>query len=1035
MIRTVIAASLRFRLLVVAVATGVLVVGLQQSTTMPVDPLPEFAPPTIEVQTEALGLSAPEVESLVTLNLEELLNGTPWLTSIHSTSVPGLSSILMTFEPGTDVLRARQLVQERLTLSFAIPNVAKPPIIIQPLSTTNRVMMVGLSSRTLSPIDMGVLARWNIRPALLAVPGVANVAIWGQRERQLQVRVEPQRLLAADVTLDQIVRTTGNAMWVSPLTFLQASTPGSGGWIDTPQQRLEVRHIFPISTAADLSEVGIDGAGPLRLRDVADVVTDHQPLIGDALLTGNEDSLLVIEKAPNANTLQVTRDVEQTLRRLQPGLQGVHIDTSVMRPATYIDDSISHLSFAILLGAGLLVAALWALLAGWRSALVAGTAIPLSLAAALLVLELRQQPLNLMVVAGLLIGLAVIVDDAVVTTRAMAERLRSQRPGDVPARGAAIIGAAAEARGGIIAATLIALLPLLPYLFAEGVDGAVAKPLVLSYTLAVLGSVAVSITATPVLAFLLLPHRPAAAAGPSLMERLREPYRRLLARVVRRPRPLFLASAAMLLLALVAAPFLGRSLLPTFRDPDLVVRWQAAPGTSEPEMARLTARVSRELDAIPGVRHVGAHLGRAVLGDQIVDVNSAELWVNLDGAADYGSTVDAVERAVAGYPGVSESVHPYLDDRVQQFEPGTGSDITVRVFGPGFGTLRATALHVRDMLSHTPGVGAARVEQPPTQPNVEVEVDLARAKRYGLKPGDVRRAAATMLAGLEVGSLFEQQKVFQVVVWSTPASRSSLTGVRNLLIDTPSGGHVRLEDVADVRISPTPTVIERDEVSRRIDIGVDVRGRDPGAVAADIEHQLADSRFPLEYHAEVIGSYRAGEAENRRLLASGLAAALGILLILQAVFQSWRLASLVFATLPVALSGGILAALLTRSELSLGAFAGLLAVLALAGRNGISTVSRAQALGQEGRAPAAAAALAAEERLAGILTAAVATAVALVPLILTGTIAGQEIAQPAAVVMVGGLITATLVAVFLLPAAYAWLARSAGDMHPRDTER
>ncbi len=367
MLRWVVGASMRFRLLVVAVAAGVLVAGVQQSRTMPVDALPEFAPPSIEVQTEALGLSAPEVESLVTLNLEELLNGTPWLKSIHSTSVPGLSSIVLTFEPGTDVLRARQLVQERLTLSFAIPNVAKPPIIIQPLSTTNRVMMVGLSSRTVSPIEMGVLARWNIRPALLAVPGVANVAIWGQRERQLQVQVQPERLLAADVTLDQIVRTTGNAMWVSPLTFLQASTPGSGGWIDTPQQRLEVRHIFPISTAADLAKVGVDGAAPLRLSDVADVVADHQPLIGDALLGGDEDSMLVIEKFPNANTLEVTRGVEAALAQLQPGLAGIHIDASVSRAATYIDDSISNLEIALLIGAVLLIASLAALVRGWRS--------------------------------------------------------------------------------------------------------------------------------------------------------------------------------------------------------------------------------------------------------------------------------------------------------------------------------------------------------------------------------------------------------------------------------------------------------------------------------------------------------------------------------------------------------------------------------------------------------------------------------------------------------------------------------------------
>src|SRR3954452_23447366 len=249
MMRRDVDGALPFRLLVVALGAAVLVAGVQQSSTMPVDALPEFAPPQIEVQTEALGLSAPEVENLVTLNLEELLNGTPWLKSIHSRSVPGLSSIVLSFEPGTDVMRARQLVSERLTLAIAIPNVAQPSVILQPFSSANRVMMVGLSSSTVSPIEMGVLARWNVRPGLLAVPGVANVAVWGQRERQLQVQIEPDKLEANNVSLDQVVKTTGNAMWVSPLTFLQASTPGAGGWIETPNQRLEVRHVFPIATA------------------------------------------------------------------------------------------------------------------------------------------------------------------------------------------------------------------------------------------------------------------------------------------------------------------------------------------------------------------------------------------------------------------------------------------------------------------------------------------------------------------------------------------------------------------------------------------------------------------------------------------------------------------------------------------------------------------------------------------------------------------------------------------------------------------
>lgn len=313
MMRWIVGWSLKFRLLVIALAVGMMFVGVMQLRNMPVDALPEFAPPYVEVQTEAPGLSASEVEELVTLNLEELLNGTPWLKTIRSTSVTGLSSIVLLFEPGTDVIRARQMVSERLSVAYMLPNVSKPPVILQPMSATNRVMMVGLSSKRVSPIEMSVLARWNIRPALLSVPGVANVAVWGMRDRQLQVQVDPQRLQAQHVTLDQIVSTTGNALWVSPLSFLNASTPGSGGWIDGPQQRIEVRHVLPISSPNDLAQVNVEGT-KLRLGDVTNVVEDHQPLQGDDVLNSGPGLLLVIEKFPGANTLDVTRGVEAKLK-------------------------------------------------------------------------------------------------------------------------------------------------------------------------------------------------------------------------------------------------------------------------------------------------------------------------------------------------------------------------------------------------------------------------------------------------------------------------------------------------------------------------------------------------------------------------------------------------------------------------------------------------------------------------------------------------------------------------------------------------
>src|SRR2546422_3080741 len=322
MIRWIVEWSLKFRLLVLAFSLGMVVFGATQVRSMPVNALPEFAPPYVEVQTEAPGLSASEVEELISLNLEELLNGTPWLQSIRSTSVPGLSSVVFFFQPGTDIIRARQLVSERLSLAYALPNVAHPPVILPPLSATSRAMIVGLSSKQVSAIEMSVLARWTIRPALLSVPGVANVAIWGMRDRQLQVLVDPAKLRAQHVTLDQIVSTTGNALWVSPLTFLNASTPGSGGWIDSPQQRIEVRHVLPISSPSDLAQVNVEGT-TLRLGDVSKVVEDHQPLIGDDILDNGSGLMLVVEKFPGANTLDVTRGIEAKLAELQPGLSGI----------------------------------------------------------------------------------------------------------------------------------------------------------------------------------------------------------------------------------------------------------------------------------------------------------------------------------------------------------------------------------------------------------------------------------------------------------------------------------------------------------------------------------------------------------------------------------------------------------------------------------------------------------------------------------------------------------------------------------------
>jgi CzcA family heavy metal efflux pump len=1016
MMRWIVGWSIKFRLLVVAAAAAVTFVGAAQLRGMPVDVLPEFAPPYVEVQTEALGLSAAEVESLVTINIEELLNGTPWLDSIRSNSVPGLSSVVLTFKPGTDVARARQLVSERLTLAYALPNVSQPPVILQPLSATSRVTMVSLTSKSVSPIQMSVLARWTLRPALLSVPGVASVAIWGQRERQLQVQVDPGRLATDKLSVDQIVRTAGNAMWVSPLTYLEASRPGSGGWIDTPQQRLEVRHVFPITGPAGLSKVTVeDGARPLGT--VAKVIENHQPLIGDAVLQNGPGLLLVIQKFPNANTLDVTRGVERKLDELRPGLTGIDANTSVFRPSVYIHESIHNVTRELLIGALLVLLVLAAFLFDWRAVLIGVVAIPLSLTAAALVVYAHGSTMNTMVLAGFVIALGVVVDDAIMTVDNILRRLRSGR-GESAAR--VCLESALQMRRAVVFGTLIIVLPLLPVLFMHGVSGALFKPLALSYVLAILASLVVALTVTPALSAILLSRGPLRSRESPIVRWLTRLYSVVLDRIVRRPNVAFVAAGIVGAVGLAIAPALGQSLLPSFQDRNLVVRWDGPPGTSRPEMERITARAARELRSIPGVNGVSGEIGRAVLGDQVVDINSGELFVDVDRGASYQRTVAAVRETVDGYPGMLRNVETYERQSVRRALTGSSDPIVVRVFGPNFGILHGTADRVRHALTGIDGVARVNMDRTLEQPHLTLEVNLAKAERYGLKPGDVRREAATLLASLEVGSLFQEQKVFQVVVWSTPRTRRNPSDIGNLLIDTPDGGHVRLKDVADIRIAPTPNLITRDAVSRRIDIGLDVRGRSLGSVSRDVERRLASVPFPVEYHAEVLGEYKERQAAQKRMIGAGIAAAIGIFLLLQAVFGSWRLATLTFLSLPLALAGGAIAVFAARDAVSLGSLLGFLAVLGIAARNGVTLISHYQHLEHdEGLKFGPELVLrGARERFAPILLTALTITVALAPLLITGSIAGQEIAHPIGVIVLGGLVTSTLLNLFVVPALY-----------------
>ena len=1026
MFRRIIASSMEFRFLVLGIAVALIVFGTFRLRRMPVDVFPEFAPPIVEVQTEAIGLSAEEVESLITLNLEELLSGVPWLKSIRSESVTGLSSIVLTFERGTNIMQARQMIQERLTLAYTLPNVAQPPVILQPLSVTNRFMMIGITSHKIDPTELSLLARWTIKPRLLGVPGVANVAIWGQRLRQMHVHIDPNRLHDARVMQEDIIAAAGDALWVSPLTFLRGSAPGTGGWIDNPNQRLSVQHSMPIESPEDMAKVAVSpihllmSGKSMSLGEVAEVTFSHPPLIGDAVVNHGNGLLLVVEKFPSANTLEVTRGVEQALAELHRGLPGVEIDPGVFRLASYVEDSIDNLTKAILIGAILMILVIGASLFDWRSTFVSTVSIPISILATVIALHLAGATINTMILSGLVVALAVVVDDAIVDVEKLTRRLRGRKEEGDASFFAIVQETTLETQSTTIYTTLIVLLAVIPIFFMGGASGAFFRPLALAFSLSVAASMVVALTVTPALNLMFRGKAARPRSESSIAVRLRDSYEKTLRSVLQAPRTMFIVACAVVVVGFGVWPFLGQSLLPPLKENAVVVNWSTPPGTSHAETSRITSRVSAELRSLHGVRSVGAHVGRAVTGDQIVGINSSQIWVGIDPKADYDKTVSAIRETIDGYPGSERSMQSYLRDKVGEVLTGASKAIVVRIYGQQREVLRRKAEEVKQAISGVAGIVDPHVEGQVEEPQLQVKVDLDAAGRVNVKPGDVRRSAATVFSGLVVGYLFKEQKIFEVVVWGAPESRQSLTNLRDLWVEKSDRHHARLADVADVKMVSTPTVIRHERIAPYIDVVASVAGRDPGSVGDEVEDRLEKIGFPLEYHPELLGEYAERESTQKRMLAVAVASLIGIFLLLQACFTRWRLALIAFAALPASIAGGILAALIGGGVVSLGSIVGFLAVLGISARNGVMLIRQFQHLERQDGVPFGIDLVlrGARERLSSILTSSAAITAALLPFVVFGKSPGLEIVQPTAIVILGGLVASTVFTLFVIPALY-----------------
>ncbi|MDX6534900.1 MAG: hypothetical protein QOF68_2644 [Gaiellales bacterium] len=1031
MMRWVVGRSLRYRWLVIFAAVSTMVFGAAQIPSAQVDVFPEFAPPRVEVQTIALGNSSNEVEELVTIPIEESLSGLPGLDEMRSKSVSQLSSIRLIFKQGTDELRARQLVQERIAqVTPTLPTWSSPPWMMPPLSSTSRIMKIGLSSQTLNLMQMSSISYWTIRSRLLRVPGVASVDIYGERLQQRHVQVDLNKLAAYGIPYQKVMEEVGNSVSASVLQHTEGFVVGGGGFIESSAERMPIRHVQPIVGPSELGKVPIvyrDGR-TLKLVYIARVIEAHIPVWGEAVVNDGPGLMLIVQKSRGANTLEVTHGVEDAIEQMRPGLPGLEIDTTIFRPATFIEQSIDNLTRALLLGVVLVVIIIAGFLFEWRTAFISLIAIPLSLVAAVVVLELRDVTINVMVLAGLVVAIGVVVDDAIIDVENIVRRLRQARAEQAGiSTFRVVLEASVEVRTAITYATVINVVAIVPVLFLEGLSGSFFQPLVISYGLAVLVSMLVALSVTPALCLILLSSGRLFLSSGRVEERdspllrvLKRWYGAALSRIIRRPSPALAVAALCLVIGGVLFPTLGAQLLPNFKERDFLMHWLSEPSASASEEKRISIRACRDLREIPGVRNCGSHIGQALFSDEVYGVYFGENWISVSPDAGYDETLAAVHRTVEGYPGLFRDVQTYLRERIKEVLTGTSESIVVRIFGPDLAVLRSKADEVAATLANIDGVVDAHPTFSEDLPHVQVEVDIAAARAFGLKPGDVRRQTSAMIASEEVGDIFSGGKAYDVHVWTIPTQRNSLTSVKELPIDTPAGGQVPLEQIADVRVAPTPNSIERERQSRRIDVGANVEGRDLASVVDDVEDVMTGVSFPREYHAEVLGESAELNAAQSRLVVFGIGAAIAIFLLLHAAFGSLRLAAITFLLLPMALVGGVIAAWLTAGLLSLGSLVGFLTVFGIAARNGILMISHFQHLERSEGEPFGPGLVlrGAKERLAPILMTASATGLALVPLVVAGSIPGHEVEHPMAVVILGGLVTSTLLNLFVLPSIY-----------------
>lgn len=1011
--------SLRFKGIIVALACISIVYGIYTLSQVKYDVFPEFAPPQVVIQTEAPGLAPEQVEVLVTRPIENAVNGVSAIESLRSGSIQGLSIITAIFSPGSDIYRARQAVAERIaTLGKQLPPGVNPPLMTPLTSSTSIVMSIGLTSKMRSLMELRTIADFVVLRRLLAVPGVAKVAVFGGEVKQIQIQVNPSLLIRYNVSLDDVLYAARQATGVE-----------GAGFIDTNNQRIILntagQSLTPdkIGKTVVVSHNDPNGALGIMLKDVANVAEAPEPPIGAAGVMGNPGVMLMVSAQYGTNTLEVTRRIEDVLKELSPVLEteAIELHSDIFRPANLIETSTHNVKTSLLIGAVLVIIVLSLFLFNFRTAAISCTAIPLSLLAAITVLNKLGISLNTMTLGGLAIAIGEVVDDAVIDVENVLRRLRENRRMDKPRPPLQVVfDASIEVRSAVVYATLAVVLVFIPILTMSGVAGRLFGPLGVAYIAAVFASLIVALTVTPALCLILLGPGDIEEKEPPIVQWLKGKYRSLLVKVEQHPKTVMSGVGLIVVIGIAMFPFFGGGFIPELREGHFIIHMTTVPGTSLQESMRLGRQVTLELLKNPDVRSVALRMGRAEVADDIMGTHSGEFEVDLKPlkGEEEERVMAQIRNNLSQFVGANFSINTFLTERVDETLAGYTAAVVVNVFGNDLDTLDAKAREIADVLNKIQGATGVQIQSPPGTPQLIVKLREKDAQHWGFNPVQVLSAIKTAYQGDIVGQIYDGDRVFNVTVILDPDDRKSITDVGNLPLRNVVGTYIRLKQLADIQESSGRYVVLHDGARRVQAITCNVAGRDVGSFVAKVKKQILSSiSFPAGTYIEFAGTAAAESRSRRDLLIHSLLVGIGILLLLSMVMANYRNLILVLANLPFALVGGVFTVFVSGGWLSIGSLVGFVTLFGITLRNSIMMISHYEHLvsfenAKWGFETAIRGAL---ERLAPILMTAVVTGLGLLPLAIGSGAAGREIEGPMALVILGGLVTSTALNLLVLP--------------------